>query len=158
MTERVRERRQTKSARLLKGARRTQGARRVVNLCKLVAACMLAGAVLFAETSCDQKQLEQAAAAMTGGDPAKGKAAITRYGCATCHTIPGIKGADALVASSLEHVASRSYVAGVLRNTPPNMMRWIQNPPQVDPLTAMPNLGVTDADARDIASYLYTLK
>jgi cytochrome c len=53
---------------------------------------------------------------------------------------------------------SRSYVAGVLPNTPSNVIRWIQNPPGVDHLTAMPNLGVTDTDARDIASYLYTLK
>ena len=46
----------------------------------------------------------------------------------------------------------------VLQNTPDNMIRWIQNPQGVDDKTAMPNLGVTDADARDIASYLYTLK
>jgi cytochrome c len=132
--------------------------RRCAELCKLVAACALACAFVLAQTSCDQKQLERAASAMTGGDPLRGKAAITRYGCATCHTIPGVQGADALVASSLEHVASRSYVAGVLPNKPSNMISWIQNPPRVDPLTAMPNLGVTDSDARDIASYLYTLK
>jgi cytochrome c len=138
--------------------RRMKGGRKIVVLCKLAAACALACLFVFAETSCDQKQLEQAATQMTGGDPAKGKAAITRYGCISCHTIPGVKGADALVAPSLEHVASRSYVAGVLPNTPPNVVRWIQNPPGVDRLTAMPNLGVTDSDARDIASYLYTLK
>jgi cytochrome c len=125
--------------------------------CKLAACALLCVTVLVAG-ACDQAQLEQSARAATGGEPAKGKVAITRYGCATCHTIPGIKGADALVGPSLEHVASRSYVAGVLPNTPPNVMRWIQNPPGVDHLTAMPNLGVTDSDARDIASYLYTLK
>jgi cytochrome c len=46
----------------------------------------------------------------------------------------------------------------VLPNTPENMFRWLQNPPAVDPLTAMPNLGVTEADARDMAGYLYTLR
>ena len=50
----------------------------------------------------------------------------------------------------------RMYIAGVLPNTPENMLRWLQNPPAVDPLTAMPNLGVTEADARDMAGYLYT--
>lgn len=140
-------------------ARRAQGdaTSRVVALCKFASACALACAMLFL-VACDQKQLEQSARAATGGEPARGKAAIARYGCVTCHTIPGIKGADALVGPSLEHVASRSYVAGVLPNTPPNVVRWIQNPPGVDRLTAMPNLGVTDTDARDIASYLYTLK
>jgi cytochrome c1 len=38
------------------------------------------------------------------------------------------------------------------------MMQWIENPPAVDPKTVMPNLGVTEQDARDIAGYLYTLK
>ena len=46
----------------------------------------------------------------------------------------------------------------MLPNTPQNLIRWIQNPPAVDPLTAMPNVGVTQADARDIAAYLYTLR
>ncbi|MFL6230184.1 MAG: c-type cytochrome [Pyrinomonadaceae bacterium] len=131
---------------------------RLTDLWKLALACALACAFVVAETSCDQKQVERSAQAATGGDPTRGRAAISRYGCSACHTIPGIKGADALVAPSLEHVASRSYVAGVLPNTPPNVVRWIQNPPGVDQLTAMPNLGVTDSDARDIASYLYTLK
>lgn len=36
-------------------------------------------------------------------------------------------------------------------------MRWLQNPKAIDEKTAMPNLGVTPADARDIAGFLYTL-
>jgi cytochrome c1 len=108
-------------------------------------------------TACN-RETERAAAAMTGGNPQRGKAAVSRYGCATCHTIPGINGADALVGPPLSQMGSRSYIAGVLPNTPDNMIRWIENPPGVDRLTAMPNLGVTDSDARDIAGYLYTLK
>jgi cytochrome c1 len=38
------------------------------------------------------------------------------------------------------------------------MVRWVKDPPGVDPLTAMPNLRVTDDDARDIAAFLYTLR
>jgi cytochrome c1 len=37
------------------------------------------------------------------------------------------------------------------------MMRWLRDPPGVDPMTAMPNLGLTEPEARDIAAYLYTL-
>jgi cytochrome c len=108
-------------------------------------------------SSCDRTAYREAAA-MTGGNPSRGKAAIHNYGCDTCHTIPGIQGADALVGPPLNKIASRSYLGGVITNTPANMIHWIQNPQDVDHQTAMPNLGVTDMDARDIAGYLYTLK
>jgi cytochrome c2 len=114
-------------------------------------------ALLIGLSSCNQ-EVERAAAAMTGGEPGIGKQVMQQYGCASCHTIPGIPGARALVGPSLEHIASRMYIAGVLPNTPENMLRWLQNPLAVDPLTAMPNLGVTEADARHMAGYLYTLR
>jgi cytochrome c len=109
-------------------------------------------------TACGPSLTQQSAVAMTGGDFSRGRQKIKQYGCSACHTIPGIPGADALVGPPLTKIADRTYVAGVLTNKPENMIRWIQNPPGVDPLTAMPNLGVTDSDARDIACYLYTLK
>jgi cytochrome c1 len=37
-------------------------------------------------------------------------------------------------------------------------MLWIQHPRQVEPRTAMPEMGVTEQDSRDIAAYLYTLR
>jgi len=114
-------------------------------------------ALLIGLSSCS-REAERTAAALTGGKPGIGKQVIQQYGCASCHTIPGILGANALVGPSLEHIASRMYIAGVLPNTAENMRRWLQDPPAVDPLTAMPNLGVTEADARDMAGYLYTLR
>jgi cytochrome c1 len=71
---------------------------------------------------------------------------------------PGRADLAALVGPSLEHVASRTYIGGVIDNNPDNLVRWILNPPSVDPKTAMPNLKLSEADARDIAGYLYTLK
>lgn len=139
------------------GGGEVQGLR--IELCKLAAAGAIAGAALIAQSTCgSQKELERAASAKTGGDPYRGQAAIRQYGCATCHTIPGLGGADALVGPSLQHIASRTHLGGVLPNTPDNLVRWIQDPTQFDPLTAMPKLYVTERDARDIASYLYTLK
>jgi cytochrome c2 len=114
-------------------------------------------ALLIGLSSCKQ-EVERTAAALTGGEPSRGKQVIRQYGCGSCHVIPGIREANALVGPSLEQIASRMYIAGVLPNTPENMLRWLQNPPAVDPLTAMPNLGVTEADARDMAGYLYTLR
>jgi len=101
---------------------------------------------------------ERIAEATTGGNVHRGAAAITRYGCGSCHIIPGISGANGRAGASLDGIANRIYIAGVLQNTPENMLRWIENPPAVDPKTVMPNLGVTHQDAIDIAGYLYTLK
>src|SRR5262249_20646756 len=102
--------------------------------------------------------VEREAAALTKGDPGRGKDVITRHGCSSCHQIPGIGGTQGLVGPSLKGIANRSYVAGTLVNTPENMIRWIQNPQAVDQNTATPNLGLTAAAARDVAAYLYTLK
>jgi cytochrome c1 len=111
-------------------------------------------------TSCKRSTAmsDAAAAQITGGNPARGALAIRLYGCAACHTIPGIPGARATVGPALAGISGRPYIAGVLLNTPTNLIRWIHHPQQVDPLTAMPDVGLTESDARDIASYLYTLK
>jgi cytochrome c1 len=94
----------------------------------------------------------------TGGDPKRGAAAIYRYGCGSCHTIAGISGALGLAGPPLTGIGSRIYIAGVLPNTPVNIMLWIRNPKAIDEKTVMPNLGVTANDAADIGAYLYTLK
>jgi cytochrome c len=93
-----------------------------------------------------------------GGDPMHGKQLIQQYGCQACHTIPGVKGPKGVVGPPLDRMAMRSYIAGKVPNTPQNMMTWIQNPQVLDPGNAMPALGVTPADARDITAYLFTLK
>ena len=113
-------------------------------------------ALVFA-VSC-HSEAEQVATAMTGGDPERGETAIERYGCGSCHAIPGVRGANAVVGPPLDHIASRHYLAGRLRNSPENMMQWIQHPHKIEPDNVMPDMGVTDQDARDIAAYLYTLR
>lgn len=93
-----------------------------------------------------------------GGDSQRGRQVLLNYGCEACHTIPGIQGADATVGPPLNAWADRRYIAGTLPNTPAHLIRWIQYPQAVEPGTAMPNMGVTDQDARDMAAYLYTLR
>ena len=122
----------------------------------LALALLLCAAPLACSGAHDVEARE--AAAMTGGDPARGPDLMRKYGCQSCHTIPGVVGADGLVGPPLAGIASRSYIAGVLPNAPANMLRWIQYPKLVDSLTAMPNVGVTPSDARNIAAYLYTLR
>jgi mono/diheme cytochrome c family protein len=91
-------------------------------------------------------------------DPARGKLAIQQHACASCHVIPGVVGAQATVGPPLTKIAVRGFIAGILPNTPDNMVRWLQAPQAVFPEGAMPNLGVTESDARDIAAYLSTLR
>ncbi len=93
-----------------------------------------------------------------GGDARRGPDLIVAYGCAGCHTIPGVAAAHGNVGPPLTRFGDRTYIAGMLRNTPSNLVRWIRDPQGVVPGNAMPNMGVTEAQARDIAAYLYTLR
>jgi cytochrome c2 len=84
-----------------------------------------------------------------------GRRLIASYGCGSCHTIPGVPGANAMAASPLKCFYQRTYIAGHLPNTKENLIRWIQNPQQLDPGNAMPDLGVSKDEASDMADYLY---
>jgi cytochrome c len=90
-----------------------------------------------------------------GGDAQRGREAIVRYGCGACHVIPGIRGANGRVGPQLYDFLNQIYIAGMLPNRPENLIVWIQNPRGVNPGTAMPDMGITEAEARDIAAYIY---
>lgn len=94
----------------------------------------------------------------TGGDATRGRDVIQQDGCGGCHTIPGVRGAKGLVGPPLMWWSRRTFIAGELPNTPENLVNWIRNPQAIEPHTAMPALGVTDQQARDVAAYLYTLR
>ena len=102
-----------------------------------------------------RSEREEVARALTGGDPSRAPALMTRYGCGGCHAIPGVPGADGRVAAPLTGMRERVYVGGVVRNTPQNMMSWIVDPRVLSPRTAMPVTGITATEARDVAAYLY---
>jgi len=84
-----------------------------------------------------------------------GRQLIASYGCGSCHTIPGIPGADSIVGPPLSDYYQRRYIVGRIPNTWDNLIAWIQNPQHFEPDSAMPNLGVNEADASQIAAYLY---
>ncbi|MCO5168647.1 MAG: c-type cytochrome [Planctomycetes bacterium] len=88
-------------------------------------------------------------------DPERGRQAILRHGCGSCHVIPGISTAVGRVGPQLVDFGNQTFVAGVLANVPENLVRWLMHPQEINPLTAMPDLGVTEQEARDIAAYLY---
>jgi len=84
-----------------------------------------------------------------------GQRLIASYGCGACHTIPGIPGADAMAAPPLNRFYERSYISGEIPNTWDNLIKYIQDPQAIEPGTVMPNLGVKEEEAHEIAAYLY---
>ena len=104
-------------------------------------------------TACDRE--EPGARILPGADVARGGQALTRYGCGACHQIPGVPGARGIVGPSLAGLANRPYLAGRLINDPLNLVAWIQRPRIHDPQTIMPDLAVSESDARDIAAFLF---
>lgn len=119
-----------------------------------VAWVALAGALLLAGCGDHDDPLHP----VPGGDPELGAQLIGSYGCGACHVIPGVDGADGMVGPSLDHFAHRVYIAGEVPNNVDFLLRWIEVPQAIEPGTAMPNLGVTEGQARNIAAYLYTLR
>lgn len=95
---------------------------------------------------------------VVGGIPGDGLALMVAYGCQSCHDIPGIDQPDGTVGPSLGDFGRRAYIAGVLPNRPALLTAWLQDPPAVDPETAMPAQGVSLDEARHMAAYLYTLR
>jgi cytochrome c2 len=129
--------------------RRRPGTRRAARLALALSACALPLA------ACGPKPNP---AAVAIGDPARGHRLIVRVGCGACHAIRGIEGAHGRVGPPLDNIASRTMLAGVLPNTPENLVHWLQAPQSVVPGNAMPDMELNDHDARDIAAYLETLR
>ncbi len=115
---------------------------------------LLAGCTVSADEAAPMATFEQS---VPGGDADRGEQAIIHYGCGTCHTIAGVPGARGLVGPPLTNIGQRAIVAGMLQNNPDNLIFWIQHPQEVVPGNVMPDLGVGDQDARDIAAYLYSI-
>ena len=89
-------------------------------------------------------------------DAERGRALASSRGCASCHVIPGVHRADGTVGPSLEHWSQRTFVAGLLPNTPEQLKRWILHPQSVKPGVTMPELAMPDSDAADIVAFLFT--
>ncbi len=94
----------------------------------------------------------------TGGDVHRGAELINQYRCGACHLIPGIHDARGMVGPPLIYFGQRTFIAGEVPNSPANLVQWIRSPKSIEPGTAMPDLGLSEQEARDVAAYLYTLR
>lgn len=134
---------------------------RALETAAAILAAALATAVLVflaARGTAEQRRQHDAAIVLAGGDPARGAAAITAIGCGACHRIPGIVGASGRIAPPLDDMSARLFIAGILPNTPANLVRWVQEPQRVLPGNGMPDLGLSEQQARDITAYLLLLR
>jgi putative membrane protein len=132
-------------------------AKRRAKIASWVPLFFLSALLSVGATGCESRDTRHAEE-ITAGHADRGKAAIERYGCGSCHRIPGVSGAESVVGPSLEGIANRVYIAGHMVNGPDAMIAWIRDPRHFRTPTAMPDLGVTEQEGRDIAAYLYTLK
>jgi cytochrome c2 len=115
----------------------------------------VSGGVIYAESRTRTRTMAEQ---ITGGDSNVGRHAIAAYGCGSCHVIPGVVGANGAVGPSLAGIATRAEIAGHLPNDPQAMQRWLIHPQRIAAGNGMPEQGITQAEARDMAAYLYTLK
>lgn len=97
-------------------------------------------------------------AATVAPDAQRGRLLLMRYHCGSCHLIPGVASARGTLAMSLEGYGRRSYIAGRVANEPVMLANWIVAPASIVPGTLMPAMGVSPAEARDMAAYLGRLR
>jgi cytochrome c len=114
--------------------------------------------ILTFQSHAAQRDARREAIRLTGGNPERGHELVGYYGCNACHTITSVAGPRGKAGPPLDGIAGRGYLAGELPNTSQNMQRWIREPHSVEPKTAMPEMGVTEQDAKDITAFLYTLR
>jgi cytochrome c oxidase subunit 2 len=96
----------------------------------------------------------QPIANLAGGSTPSGQLLFQQKGCIGCHKVNGA-GADG-PGPDLSHIATVKYDA--LDNTPAFLAKWLADPPAQKPGTAMPNLGLSQADIDALVQYLSTLQ
>jgi sulfur-oxidizing protein SoxX len=95
--------------------------------------------------------------AVMGADASRGLEVMDRVGCGACHVTPGIDWPKGLAGPSLQGFADSPMIAGQFPNRPDLLIAFIRDAPSMAPASAMPAMPLTDAEARDVAAYLYTL-
>src|SRR3954447_3658745 len=90
-----------------------------------------------------------------GNQYAAGEKLFTAKGCVACHALYAVNAPKGMVGPNLANVGARSYIAaGTLKNTDENLARWIQNPQAIKKGVLMPNLGVSEPEARALVAFL----
>ena len=113
--------------------------------------------MLIGLAACDQAETP-AQQRVIGGDQEAGRAVIAAVACGICHVIPGIRGANGIVGPSLAGFGQRQLIGGVAPNQPAVLVQWVKDAPSIAPNTGMPEMPLTEAQALDVAAFLFTLR
>lgn len=101
---------------------------------------------------------EQAAAARADEAVADGRKIFEQTACINCHAVAGTA-ANGRFGPDLTHLMSRETLgAGVARNTPENLRRWIRRPDDFKPGSLMPPMGLTEQQLDAVTTYLASLQ
>jgi cytochrome c len=100
---------------------------------------------------------EPQAIEVEGGDPDIGQELVIAYECTSCHYIPGFQESSGHDAPGLQLWPNRAFVAGAAPNRPENVISFLMDPEGIQPGSAMPNLGISEEEARHITAYLFTI-
>lgn len=99
------------------------------------------------------------------GDAARGEALLAEKGCGSCHGLSslGIEARPIPVEVDPEQLARAIKLAPDLihvrlRHRPDTLARWIRDPSAIKPSSSMPTIPMSEQDARDIATYLLTVR
>ncbi len=109
----------------------------------------------YAALSRDTPAPACASRAAAAAPPESGDVLLRQYACHSCHVIQGVVGPDIHVGPPLESWPRRALIAGQLANSPENLATFIRDPQRLQPGSLMPDLGVTEADARAMAAFLF---
>jgi len=106
-------------------------------------------------------QATDSAKAQTGPaqDPlvAQGQKLFLMKGCVGCHSLVAYNAPKGLLGPNLANVGARTYIAaGTLPNDDQNLAHWIRFPQDVKHGVLMPNLGVTEDEAKALVAFLRT--
>lgn len=88
---------------------------------------------------------------------AQGQKLFLMKGCVGCHGLVAYNAPKGLLGPNLANVGARTYIAaGTLKNTDENLTHWIRFPQDVKHGVLMPNLGVTETEAKALVAFLRT--
>jgi len=102
----------------------------------------------------DEWRAAHTAPALDGGLAARGKTLVESIGCRACHAlspdeVAGQLGANKDIAPNLSAIAEKTDAQWIYN--------WIKNPRGYSAIARMPNLRLSDDEAREITAYLVTL-
>ena len=126
--------------------------------CGLEHAGMLLTATVHTRDDFARWVAEQRASARDDAQERRGHELFASLACSSCHTVQGTS-ANGVFGPDLTHLMSRATLgSGVVRNTPENLRRWVEDPASLKPGSLMPAMQLSHEDLDRLTAYLLTLR